>query len=285
MQKFYLIFVFLAVIFFAPNAAIQADDSSFLERIDYSNIDIIGLVKTKGKGDYKVRTVQPISIDENNGDTVFIQGMIGNFSQFGKYRIGTNLGIGKRTFSDDFSKLYGYNLFYDSEPDPGHHRLGVGLEYKKSKFGISNNYYKALSGKRAYGASGLEEEALDGVDVVASGFVPKFNWIETELSLAYWDSVASTDLNEVKFGFNFNITDFLTVNIQVEDDNMNAVSYNAGISFNIGGNKSHKPSLLGSYQGAPSEDMRVYNLEPVKRSEKITLEQTGGFTVKVKKSG
>ena len=150
MKKTYLIFSFLAVVFFAPNAAIQADDSSFLERIDYSNVDIIGLVKTKGKGDYKVRTVQPISIDENSGDTVFMQGLIGNFSQFGKYRIGTNLGIGKRTFSDDFSKLYGYNLFYDSEPDPGHHRLGAGLEYKESKFGLSNNYYKALSGKKAY---------------------------------------------------------------------------------------------------------------------------------------
>jgi hypothetical protein len=285
MKKTYLIFFFLAVVFFAPNASIQADDSSFLERIDYSNVDIIGLVKTKGKGDYKVRTVQPISIDENSGDTVFIQGMIGNFSQFGKYRIGTNLGIGKRTFSDDFSKLYGYNLFYDSEPDPGHHRLGVGLEYRESKFGLSNNYYKALSGKKAYGSSGMNEEALDGVDVIASGFVPQFNWIETELSLAYWDSVSASNLNEVKLGFNFNITDFLTVNIQAEDDNLNTISYNAGISFNIGGNKSHKPSLLGSYQSAPSEDMRVYNLEPVKRSEKITLEQTGGFTVKVKKSG
>ena len=30
--------------------------------------------------------------------------------------------------------------------------------------------------------------------------------------------------------------------------------------------------------------LRKYNLTPVKRSEKITLEQTGGFTVKVKKS-
>ena len=229
--------------------------------------------------------MQPVSINENNGDTVFMQGMIGNFSQFGKYRIGTNLGVGKRTFSDDFSKLYGYNFFYDSELDPGHHRLGVGLEYRESKFGLSNNYYKALSGKKAYGPSGMNEEALDGVDVVASGFVPQYNWIETELSLGYWDSVAASNLNEVKLGFNFNITDFLTVNIQAEDDNLNTISYNAGISFNIGGNKSYKPSLLGSYQSAPSEDMRVYNLEPVKRSEKITLEQTGGFTVKVKKSG
>jgi hypothetical protein len=31
--------------------------------------------------------------------------------------------------------------------------------------------------------------------------------------------------------------------------------------------------------------MRNYNLVPVKRSEKITLEQSGGFSVKVKKSG
>ena len=31
--------------------------------------------------------------------------------------------------------------------------------------------------------------------------------------------------------------------------------------------------------------MRTYNLIPVKRSEKLTLEQTGGFSVKVKKSG
>ena len=76
MKKTYLISFFLAVVFFAPNAAIQADDSSFLERIDYSNVDIIGLAKTKGKGDYKVRTVQPISIDENSGDTVFMQGLI-----------------------------------------------------------------------------------------------------------------------------------------------------------------------------------------------------------------
>ena len=72
---------------------------------------------------------------------------------------------------DNVLLIINKNLFYDSEPDPGHHRLGVGLEYKKSKFGISNNYYKALSGKKAYGPSGVNEEALDGVDVVASGFL------------------------------------------------------------------------------------------------------------------
>ena len=281
-KTLYLIFLLILSLF--PNTLALGNNQSFYERIDYTNVDIIGLVKNKGKGEYKIRTVQPISINEETGDTIFLQGMVGNFSQFGKYRVGTNLGIGQRTFSDDFTKMYGFNFFYDSEPDPGHHRIGAGLEFKQSKFGIANNYYKAVSGKRAYGNDSLKEEALDGVDLIVSGLIPRLHWIETDLSYAYWDSIVSSDLNEIKLGFGFNINDYLTINLQAEGDNVNSISYNAGISYNIGGNKSHKPSLLGSNQEAPTVDMRVYNLQPVKRSEKITLEQTGGFTVKIKKS-
>ena len=173
MKNIYLSFIVFIILFLLPNTIIQAKNESFYEKIDFSNVDIIGVIKNKGKGEYKIRTVQPISINETDGDTIFVQGMIGNFSQFGKYRIGTNLGIGKRTFSDDFSKLYGYNLFYDSEPSPGHHRLGFGLEYKESKFGLSHNYYVALSNKREYGPSGMKEETLDGVDLIVSGLIPK----------------------------------------------------------------------------------------------------------------
>ena len=275
--------IFISIVLLTNSSAFS-DNQSIFDRFDYENIDVIGVVKNKGKGDYKIRTVQPISIHKETGDTIFIQGMIGNFSQFGKYRIGTNLGIGKRTFSDDFSTLYGYNLFYDSEPSPGHHRLGFGLEYKESKFGLSHNYYVALSNKREYGPSGIKEETLDGVDLIVSGLIPNLYWIETDISFAYWDAKATDDLNEYKLGFDFNINDHLTVNLQREDDNINKESYTAGINFNIGGKKSYKPSLFGTIQGAPLEDMRIYNLAPVKRSEKMMLEQSGGFTVKVKRS-
>ena len=262
-----------------------ASNKQFYKNIDYSNLDLIGIVKNKGKGEYKIRTVQPLSIDEEDGDTVFLQGMIGNFSQFGKYRIGTNLGIGFRNFNDEFSKMYGYNFFYDSEPDPGHHRIGLGLEFKQTRFGINNNYYLGLTGKKSYGASGLKEEVLNGADIILSGLIPRFEWIETDLSYAYWDSVSSSDLYEVKLGFNFNISDYITLNLEAEDDNKNSTSYNAGLSISIGGNNSNKVSLLGENKISSLEDMRNYNLVPVKRSEKITLEQSGGFSVKVKKSG
>ena len=262
-----------------------ASNKQFYKNIDYSNLDLIGIVKNKGKGEYKIRTVQPLSIDEKDGDTLFLQGMIGNFSQFGKYRIGTNLGIGFRNFNDEFSKMYGYNFFYDSEPDPGHHRIGLGLEFKQTRFGINNNYYLGLTGKKSYGASGLKEEVLNGADIILSGLIPRFEWIETDLSYAYWDSVSSSDLYEVKLGFNFNISDYITLNLEAEDDNKNSTSYNAGLSISIGGNNSNKVSLLGENKITSLEDMRNYNLIPVKRSEKITLEQSGGFSVKVKKSG
>ena len=86
-------------------------------------------------------------------------------------------------------------------------------------------------------------------------------------------------------GFDFNINDYLSVNLEAEDDNKNSISYHAGISFNIGGKNSSKVSLFGNNKNDNLEDMRKYNLIPVKRSEKLTLEQTGGFSVKVKKSG
>ena len=275
----------LAILLVFPQANMLASNEPFYKNIDYSNIDLIGIVKNKGKGEYKIRTVQPLSINEDRGDTIFIQGMIGNFDQFGKYRIGTNLGLGFRNFSDDNTKMYGYNFFYDSEPDPGHHRLGLGLELKQARFGISNNYYKGLTGKKSYGVSGMKEEVLDGVDIIVSGLIPRFEWIETDLSYAYWDSVASSDLYEIKLGLNFSLNDYLTLKLEAEDDNKSSITYNAGISINFGGKKSNKVSLYGSNQNIVEEDMRAYNLIPVKRSEKLTLEQTGGFSVKVKKSG
>ena len=275
----------VAMLLVFPQANMLASNEPFYKNIDYSNIDLIGIVKNKGKGEYKIRTVQPLSINDDSGDTIFIQGMIGNFDQFGKYRIGTNLGLGFRNFSNDNTRMYGYNLFYDSEPDPGHHRLGLGLELKQARFGISNNYYKGLSGKKSYGVSGMKEEVLDGVDIIVSGLIPRFEWIETDLSYAYWDSVASSDLYETKLGLNFSLNDYLTLKLEAEDDNKSSITYNAGISINFGGKKSNKVSLSGSNQKIVEENMRTYNLIPVKRSEKLTLEQTGGFSVKVKKSG
>ena len=67
--------------------------------------------------------------------------------------------------------------------------------------------------------------------IIVSGLIPNLYWIETDISFAYWDAKATDDLNEYKLGFDFNINDHLTVNLQREDDNINKESYTAGISL------------------------------------------------------
>ena len=73
-----------------------------------------------------------------------------------------------------------------------------------------------MTGKKSYGASGMKEEVLDGVDIIVSGLIPRFEWIETDLSYAYWDSVASSDLYEIKLGLNFSLNDYLTLNLKLK---------------------------------------------------------------------
>ena len=97
-----IITILLSIFLTLSTSSMFASNEPFYKNIDFSNIDLVGIIKDKGKGEYKVRTVQPLNVDEINGDTIFIQGMVGNFSQFGKYRIGTNLGLGFRNFSDDY---------------------------------------------------------------------------------------------------------------------------------------------------------------------------------------
>ena len=97
--------------------------------------------------------------------------------------------------------------------------------------------------------------------------------------------IVSLEWQKKGLGLNFSLNDYLTLQLQAEDDNKSSITYNAGVSINFGGKKSNKVSLSGSNQKIVEENMRTYNLIPVKRSEKLTLEQTGGFSVKVKKSG
>ena len=70
-MKFFFIF-FAAVALILPTSNMFAANESYNNNIDFSNIDLIGIIKSKGKGEYKARTVQPLSVDEADGDTIFV---------------------------------------------------------------------------------------------------------------------------------------------------------------------------------------------------------------------
>ena len=51
MKNIYLSFIVFIILFLLPNTIIQAKNESFYEKIDFSNVDIIGVIKNKGKGE------------------------------------------------------------------------------------------------------------------------------------------------------------------------------------------------------------------------------------------
>ena len=58
MRAIQVLILLILVVF--PQANMFASNEPFYKNFDYSNIDFIGIMKNKGKGEYKLRTVQPL---------------------------------------------------------------------------------------------------------------------------------------------------------------------------------------------------------------------------------
>ena len=265
------------------NDIVKNTNNSFNDNFYFSNFTLKNILSDHGTKEFKITAIEPIYQNNTNGNTAFIQGMIGNFRQFGKYRTALNIGIGDRFFKKDYSEMYGYNFFYDTEIEPGHHRLSLGLEYREADFKISNNYYKGISKQKKY--KNQNEEILDGLDLIISGYVPIAPWIEPNLSLSYWKTKNTKNLKEITFDLNINLSDYFSLGLSASDDNINSTEYTAQISISIGSEKIIKPSLFGINKNLIPQDMKKYSLELVKRTDKLKLESTGSFTVKVNRSG
>jgi len=265
------------------NDIVKNTNNSFNDNFYFSNFTLKNILSDHGTKEFKITAIEPIYQNNTNGNTAFIQGMIGRFRQFGEYRTALNIGIGDRFFKKDYSEMYGYNFFYDTEIEPGHHRLSLGLEYREANFKVSNNYYKGISEKKKY--KNQNEEVLDGIDLIISGYVVPVPWLEPNLSVSFWKSENTKDIREIALSLDVNLNDYFTVGFSTSDDNINPQEYSALISIRIGNKKIIKPTLFGTNKNIIPQDMKKYSLELVKRTDKLKLESTGSFTVKVNRSG
>lgn len=73
-----------------------------------------------------------------------------------------NIGLLHRKLSEDKSRMFGVNIFYDHEFPRNHQRVSLGVENWLGNVGLSANVYKALSADKT--KSGTTERAMDGVD-------------------------------------------------------------------------------------------------------------------------
>ncbi|WP_321944020.1 Ig-like domain-containing protein [Paraburkholderia tropica] len=91
------------------------------------------------------------------------------------YRTTANLGLGMRTYVDDYRWLLGANVFYDRDLTRQHQRIGVGLEAWTDYLKLSANGYLRLTNWRdSEDIVGYMERPANGFDIRAEGYLPKF---------------------------------------------------------------------------------------------------------------
>lgn len=197
------------------------------------------------------------------------------------YRTTANLGLGMRTYVDDYRWLLGANVFYDRDLTRQHQRLGLGLEAWTDYLKLSANGYLRLTNWRdSEDIVGYMERPANGFDLRAEGYLPKFpqlgmklvyeKYFGNEVGL-FGDSALQQNPSAVTVGFTYQPVPLIGFN----------VNYRRG----QGGHSDGEVMAQLQYQmGAPLADqldpsrvgltrqIRFNRLDLVDRNNQIVLE-------------
>jgi len=231
-----------------------------------------------GSPDWSLITTQPIG-DLGDEGVNFWQGSIGSYDQNDDRRTTVNLGLGKRWLIDNKSAIVGLNGFVDYELDSDHMRASIGAEYIKSAFDLHANYYNALSGTKS--VNGVEEDALDGYDLIAKGVAPYLPWAKVVLKKYEWDRSSLADVDGESYGFEIALMPSLKLEYGWQDDNYMDKSEYGKLTLIYPPKNSGKTLIDGfvdTVAWRSNVDMTERLLDKVERSNKIVVE-FGGVTI------
>jgi hypothetical protein len=231
-----------------------------------------------GSPDWSLITIQPIG-DLSDEGVNFWQGSIGSYDQNDDRRTTVNLGLGKRWLIDKKSAIVGLNGFVDYEFDSEHVRASIGAEYMRSAFDLHANYYSALSGTKLVG--GVEEDALDGYDLIAKGVAPYLPWAKVVLKKYEWERSSLADVDGESYGFEIALMPSLKLEYGWQDDNFMDKSEYGKLTLIYPPKNSGKTLIDGfvdTVAWRSNVDMTEKLLDKVERSNKIVVE-FGGVTI------
>ena len=169
--------------------------------------------------DFRVLTMFELSGNDNKKSLSQI-----SFSSYDD-RETLNLGLVWRNINNAQTLIYGYNLFYDTEINTGHSRLGFGLELKSSVYDVNLNFYEALSNK--HDVNGAKEEAADGYDLEVAMYLPYLPWAKVYYKGYEWDS----SVYDVKHGESLSMHLQPTSRIALEFGRQRDNTMSTGLSF------------------------------------------------------
>ena len=188
-------------------------------------------------------------------------------------RVAANLGFGFRQLSDDESYFIGTNLFFDLD-DEANKRASLGLEFHSSIVGA--NMYRSL-GSSSNLVDGNTERVLDGYDINIVGQMPFMPWAEIVYTDYRWEAeIASQDSDGYKFAGEFWLTDYVRLEIGVDDSKVRDRNEFAGLSFSYPSRE--RPSLNDGFftsKAFPEVSVRADLNMKVRRNNRLVIETEG----------
>ena len=193
-----------------------------------------------------------------------------------------NTGLVYRMFSQDMTKLYGVNIFYDHEFNTGHARTGLGFEVKSSVYDINVNLYEAMTER--HHVDGAPEIAAGGYDAEIGALLPYLPWAKLYYKTYQWNNITENIRHGQTLSLYMEPTSRLSIEAGMQDDSTTN-SHNAFLKLNYivcCNERKMGPNIFTvsntAYTYGKIDSNRMY--EKVRRENNIvTVRGGGGITV------
>tara|TARA_B100001057_G_scaffold494686_1_gene591794 strand:- start:141 stop:1040 length:900 start_codon:yes stop_codon:yes gene_type:complete len=189
-----------------------------------------------------------------------------------------NTGLVYRKFSQDMTKLYGINIFYDHEFNTGHARTGLGFELKSSVYDININLYEAMTER--HHVNGAPEIAAGGYDAEIGALLPYMPWAKVYYKTYQWNNITENIRHGQTLSIYMEPTSRLSIEAGMQDDSTTN-SHNAFLKLNYivcCNERKMGPSIFtvsnSAYTYGKIDSNRMY--EKVRRENNIVTVRGGG---------
>ena len=239
-------------------------------------IELETRAREDSKPTFRVITLFELTGDEYNKILTQL-----NYSTFND-RETLNAGLIYRMFSEDMTKLYGINIFYDHEFNTGHARTGLGFEMKSSVYDININLYEAMT--EIHHVNGAPEVAAGGYDAEIGAFIPYLPWAKVYYKTYQWNNETLNIRHGQTVSLYMEPTTRLSLEAGMQDDSTTN-SHNAFVKLNYivcCNERKIGPSIFTisnqAYNYGKVSSDRMY--EKVRRENNIiTVKGGGGLTI------
>ncbi len=169
--------------------------------------------------------------------------------------------------------IAGINLFTDYETKSAHKRLSLGLEYRRTNFGISANAYHPLSDKKTI--AGTTEEALSGYDIQLTGQAPYLPWATIKGTHYFWDAKVVDNIKGNVLGIEVKLTPSISFEFGQEDNTTTSSKSYGKLSFKLPFDDNEQLTNFAiadtPFKASSKMDLGAFNW--VERSNKIRTEK------------